>query len=95
MGTWTRVVRATLAAHSAESADAATKRVLTSFVRATAVCVRAAKAAQTVVVASQAAAAASASGIASGESGTAAVRSAAVALALMEAAHYNVGAVDA
>ena len=49
---WTHVVRATSAAHSGESAAAATRRVLTSFVRATAVCVRAAKAAQTAVVAS-------------------------------------------
>ena len=60
-------MRATSAAHSGESAVAAARRVLTSFVRATAVCVRAAKAAQTAIVASQAAAAASASGIATGE----------------------------
>ena len=95
MGTWTHVVRATSAAHSGESAAAAARRVLTSFVRATAVCVRAAKAAQTAAVASQAAAAASASGIATGESGTTAVCSAATALALMEAAHYHVEAVHA
>ena len=95
MGTWTHVVRATSAAHSGESAAAGAKRVLTSFVRATAVCVRVAKAAQTAVVASQAAAAASASGIATGESGTAVVRSAAAGLALLEAAHYHVEAVDA
>ena len=52
---------------------------------AAAICDRAAKAAQTAVVASQVAAATSASGIATGESGTAGVRSAMVALALMEA----------
>ena len=92
MGTWTHVVRATSAAHSGESAAATARRVLTSFVRATAVCVRAAKAAQTAAVASQAAAAASAWGIATGESGAAAVRSAAAALALLKAAHYHVEA---
>ena len=92
MGTWTRVVRATSAAHSGESAVAAARHVLTCFVRVTAICVRAAKAAQTAVVASQAATAASASGIATGESGTVVVRSAAVALALMEAAHDHVEA---
>ena len=75
-----------MVAHFGESAVAAARRVLTSFVRATAICVRAAKAAQMVVVASQAAAAASASGIAIGESGTTTVRSAAAALALMEPA---------
>ena len=95
MGTWTRVPRATSAAHSGESTAAATRHVLTSFVRATRICNRAAKAAQTAVVASQAAAAASASGIATGESVTAAVRSAAAALALMEATHYHVEAVHA
>ena len=95
MGTWTHVVRATSVAHSGEIAAAAARRVLTSFVRATAICVWAAKAAQTADVASQAAVAASASGIATGESGTAAVRSAAAALALMEAAHYHVKAVHA
>ena len=62
MGTWTRIVRATSAAHSGESTAAGARCVLTSFMRATAVCVRAAKAAQTVDVASQAAAAASALG---------------------------------
>ena len=87
MGTWTRVVRATSVAHSGESAAAAAMHVLTSFVRATAICDRAAKAAQTAVVASQVAATTSASGIATGKSGTTAVRSAAMALALMEAAH--------
>ena len=95
MGTWTRVVRATSAAHSGESAAAAAKLVLTSFVRATAICVRAAKAAQTAAIASQAAAATSASGIATGESGTAAVRSAAAALTLMEDAHDHVEAAHA
>ena len=95
MGTWTHVVRATSAAHSGDSAGAAARRVLTSFVRATAVCVRAAKAAQTADVASQAAPTASASGIATGESGTSVVRSAAAGLALMEAAHYHVEAVHA
>ena len=92
MGTWTRVVRATSAAHSGESAAAATRHVLASFMRATAIYVRAAKAAQTAPIASQVAAAASASGIATGESGTTAVRSAAAALALMEATHDHVEA---
>ena len=55
MGTWTHVVRATLAAHSGESAVAAAKRVLTSFVRATTICVRAAKAAKMAAIASEAA----------------------------------------
>ena len=87
MGTWTRLPRATSAAHSGESAAAAARHVLTSFVRATAICVRAAKAAQTAVVASQVAAATSASRIATGESGTIVIHSEAAALALMEAAH--------
>ena len=52
MGTWTRVVRETLAAHFGESAAIAAGRVLTSFVRAIAICDRAAKAAQTAAVAS-------------------------------------------
>ena len=52
MGTWTRVMRATSAAHCSESAAAAARRVLISFVRATTVCIRAAKAAQMAVVAS-------------------------------------------
>ena len=95
MRTWTHVVRATLAAHSGKSAAAAARRVLTSFVSAAAICVRAAKAARTVAVASQVAAATSASGIATGESGTTAFRSAVAALALMEAAHYHVDAIDA
>ena len=95
MGTWTRVVRATSAAHSGESTAAATRRMLTSFVMATAICDRAAKAAQTATVASQVAATTSASGIATGESGTSVVYSAAVALALMEAAHDHVEAVHA
>ena len=95
MGTWTHVVRATSVTHSGESAAAAARRVLTSFVRATAVCVWAAKAAQTAAVASQVAASTSASGIATGESGTAAVRFTAAALALMEAAHYHVKVVHA
>ena len=47
MGTWTRVVRATSAAHSDESAAATARHVLTSFVRAITMCDRAAKAAQT------------------------------------------------
>ena len=83
MGTWTRVVSATSVAHSGESAAAAARRVLTSFVRATAVYVQVTKVAQTAIVSSQAAAAASASGIATGESGTTVVRSTAMALALM------------
>ena len=52
MGTWIHFVRATSTAHSGESAAAAARRVLTSFVRATAVSVQAAKAAQTTAVAS-------------------------------------------
>ena len=95
MGTWTRVVRATSAAHSGESATAAAMRVLTSFVSAAAICGRAAKAAQTAAVASQVAAATSVSGIATSENGTVAVHSAAAALALMEAAHDHVEAVHA
>ena len=63
-------MRAASATHSGESAAIAARRVLTSFVRATAICTRAAKAAQTATVASQAAPATSASGIATGESGT-------------------------
>ena len=78
MGTWTRIVRATSVAHSGESAVA--------------ICDRAAKGAQTAVVASQVAEGTSASGIATGESGTTVVRSAAVALALTEAAHDHVEA---
>ena len=95
MGTWTHVVRATSPAHSSESAAAAARHVLTSFMRATAVYVQAAMAAQTADVASQVATAASASGIATGESGTTAVRSAAVALALMEAPQDHVEAARA
>ena len=52
MGTWTRFVRATSAAHSGESVAAAARRMLTGFVRVTTVCVQAAKAAQTAIVAS-------------------------------------------
>ena len=74
---------------------AAARRVLTSFVRATAICVREAKATQTADVASQVAAVASALGISTGESGTTAVRSAAAALALMEAALIHAKAVHA
>ena len=95
MGTWTHVVRATSVAHSSENTAAATRRVLTSLVRATAVYVQVAEAAQMAVVASQAAAAASASGIATGDNGTSVVHSAAAALALLEAAHYHVEAVHA
>ena len=95
MGTWTHVVKATSAAHSGESAAAAARHVLTSFVSVAAICDRAAMAAQTADVASQVAAATSASGIATGESGTTAVRSAVAALALMEAAHDHVGAAHA
>ena len=95
MGTWTRVVRETSAAHLGESAAAATRCVLTRCMSAAAICDRAAKAAQTAVVASQVAAATSASGIATGESGTTAVRSAAAALALMEAAQDHVEATHA
>ena len=95
MGTWTRVVRATSAAHSDESAVAAARRVLTSFVRATGICDRAAKTAQTAIVASQAAAATFASGITTGESGTSDVRSAAAALALMETVRDHVEAAHA
>ena len=90
MGTWTHVVRATSVAHSGKSAAAAAMRMLTRCMSATAICDRAAKAPQTVVIPSQVEAATSASGIATGESGTAAVRSAAAALALMEAAHDHV-----
>ena len=95
MGTWTRIVRAALVAHSRESAAAAVMRVLTRCMSAAAICDRAVKAAQTAAVASQVAAATSASGIATGESGTTAVRSTAMALALMEAAHEHVEAIQA
>jgi len=94
MGTWTRVVRATLVAHSGESTAAATMRVLTRCMSAAAICDRAAKEAQTAAVASQVAAT-SASGIATSESGIATARSAAATLALMEAAHDHVMAVTA
>ena len=71
MGTWTRVVRETSAAHSGESAvaaamrvlircksaAAAAMRVLTRCMSMTTICDRAAKAAQTAAVASQVAAA--------------------------------------
>ena len=87
MGVWTRVVRATSVAHSSEGAAAAAMRVLTRCMSTATICDRAAMAAQTAAVASQVAAATSGSGITTGESGTAAIRSAAVALALMEAAH--------
>ena len=83
-------MKATSVAHSGESAAAAAMRVLTRCMSAAAICDRAAKAAQTAAVASQVAAATSASGIATGESGTTVVRFAAVALALMEAAHDHV-----
>ena len=56
MGTWTRGVRVTSAPHSGESVAAAARRVLTSFVRATTIYVRGAKAAQMADVASHAAA---------------------------------------
>ena len=92
MGTWTRVVRATSVAHYGESAATAAMRVLTRCMSAAAICDRAAKAAQTADVNSQVAAATSALGIATGESGTTVVRSVAVALALMEAAHDHVEA---
>ena len=95
MGTWTRVVRATSAAHSGKSMVATARHVLTSFVRATAICVGAAKAAQTTAIASQEAAAASALGIATGENGIAAVCFAVAALALMETAHDHVAAAPA
>ena len=95
MGTWTHILRETLAAHSGESVAAAARRVLTRCMSAAAFCDRAAMAAQTADVASQVAAATSGSGITTGESGIADVRSAAAALALMEAAHYHVEAVDA
>ena len=80
-------MRATSGAHSGESTAAAARHVQTRFMRATVLCVWAAKAAQMAAVASQAAAAASASGIATGESGTIDIHSAAAALALMEAVH--------
>ena len=86
---------ASSAAHSGESATAAARRMLTSFVRATTICDRAAKAAQTTDVASQAATTTSASGIATGESDTTTVRSAAAALALMEVAQEHVEAAHA
>ena len=60
MGTWTRVVWATSATHSGESAVAAARHVRTSFVRVIAICVRVAKAAQTAIVASRTAVAVSA-----------------------------------
>ena len=63
---WTRVVRATSAAHSGESAAAAAMRVLTRCLSTAAICDQAAMASQTAVVASQVAAATSASGIAAG-----------------------------
>ena len=95
MGTWTRVVRATSAAHSRESATAAAMHVLTRCLSAAAICDRAAMAAQTVVVFSQVAATTSASGIAASKSGTIVVCSTAAALALMEAAHDHVKAAHA
>ena len=95
MGTWTRIVRATSVAHSGESAAAAAMRVLTRCMSAAAIYDREAKAAQTTANASQVAAATSASGIATGESGTSAVCPAAVALALMEAAHAKLVPVTA
>ena len=70
MGTWTRVVSATSVAHSGESAAAAARRVLTSFVSAEANYDQVAKEAQIAIVASQVSAATSASGIATDESGT-------------------------
>ena len=80
MATWTRVVRATSASHSGESAAAAAMRVLTRFMSAATICDRAAKAAQTVAVASQAAAA---------------IHSATAALALIEASQGHVEAAHA
>ena len=78
-------MRASLVAHSIESAAAAARRVLTSFLIMAAICDRAAKAAQTAIVASQLAVATSASGIATGKSVTTAVCSAAAALAQLVA----------
>ena len=94
MGTWTRVVRATSVAHYGESAAAAAMRVLTRCMSAAAFYDHAAMAVQTAAVASQVVAATSGSGITTGESGTRAIHSTAAALALMEAAHYHVEAVD-
>ena len=69
--------------------------MLTRCMSAAAICDRAAKAAQMAAVASQVAAPTSASGIVTGESGTTSVHSAAVPLALMEAAHAQLLAVTA
>lgn len=95
MGTWTRVVGATSAAHSNKSAAAAAMHVPTRCLSTVATCDRAAKGAQTAFVASQVEAAIFASRISTGERSTAVVRSTAVALALMEAAHDHVEAAHA
>jgi len=95
MGTWTRVMRATSVAHSDESAAAAAMRMLTRCMSTAGICDRAAKAAQTAAIASQVVAGTSASGIATCESSTTVVYFAAVALALMEAAHDHVEAAHA
>ena len=70
MGTWTRVVRETLVAHSSESATVAAMHMLTRCMSVAAICDRAAKAAQTAAVGSHVAAATSALEIATGESST-------------------------
>ena len=95
MGTWARVVRATSVAHSGESAAAAAMRVLTRCMSATAICDRAARAAQTATVGSQVAAATSALGIATCERGTTTVHSAVTALALMESSNAQLMALTA
>ena len=95
MGTWTRVMRATSAAHSGESTAAAAMRVLTRCMSTAAICDRAVEAAQTADVASQVAAATSVSGIVTSECGTTVVCSAMAALAPMEVAHDHVEATHA
>ena len=83
MGTWTRVVRATLVAHSGESAAAAAMRVLIRCMSPNGRCCFSGGGSNICL------------GIATGKSGTTAVRSAAAALALMEAAHDHVEAAHA
>jgi hypothetical protein len=80
-------MRATLVAHSGESAAASAMRVLTTYISAAAFCDRVVAAAETAASVAQMAAATSEMGIANGESGTTAVRSMVAALALTEDAH--------
>ena len=79
MGTWTRVVRATLTAHSGESAAAAAMHMQTRCMSVAAIWDWVAKAAQTAAVDSQVALETSASRIAIDESGTTTIHSAAAA----------------